>query len=176
MLSLRLRVGFVALAAVVVGSLLAGCDLTLPGGHDDLTFEQRPYLGDELRMDGYYYYRYHTSEGDRYRTHFFYRNGVVRYVGTFENLDSLTGDDFLDGTARHHWGLFHVDGERIAFERWYPAEYVKAFIRSGRILNDTTFVITESRRSNGEAIRERNEVYHFRPFSPKPDSTSGFLE
>ena len=158
------------LVALAAFCLLSGCDSDALTGHDELSFERRLYLGEELRIDGYY--------TDDYSVYFFYRSGVVRYVGTFENLDSLTSNDFLDGTARHQWGLFHVNGDGIAFERWYPPSgtHTKAFIRSGRILNDTTFVITESRRSNGEDVRSENEMYHFRLFSPKPDSTSGYLD
>ncbi len=167
-------------ASLLACLLLIGCDFSLLT-HDDLTFEQRPYLGDELRMDGFYYDSYLTPEGDGpfYSVHFFYRNGVVRYVGSFERpLDSLTSEDFLDGDSRYDWGLFHVDGDQIAFERWYPPSktHTIAAIRSGRILNDTTFVITESRRSNGDDVREEDETYHFRAFSPKPDSTSRFLD
>lgn len=110
------------IGAAVLSWLLVGCDALT--GHDELTFEKRPYLGDELQMDGYYYHRYtapaghhSSSEITSNRIYFFYRNGVVRYVCTLDSLDSLTSADFLDGSARHHWGLFQVDGERIAFER-----------------------------------------------------------
>jgi hypothetical protein len=173
--SCALTLPLVALAALC---LLSGCDSDALTGHDELSFEQRPYLGDELRMDGYYYSPYTTSEGTRHDVYFFYRNGVARYNGSPLDLDNVGNNASFYGDARHHWGLFHVDGDRIAFERWYPSSgtHTRAFIRSGRILNDTTFVITESRRSNGEDPRQQEEAYHFRAFSPKPDSTSGYLD
>lgn len=171
------------IGAVALSWLLVGCDALT--GHDELTFDKRPYLGDELRMDGYFYHQY-TAPAGRHSSgeitghdiYFFYRNGVVRYVGSLESLDSLTNEKFMDGTARYEWGLFQVDGDRIAFERWYPPSktYTVAEIRSGRILNDTTFVITALQRSNGENLTQREETYHFRPFSPKPDSTNRFIK
>jgi len=166
-----------AIGAVGLMHLLSGCSFDPLTGHDDLSFEQRPYHGDALRTDGYYFSPYPASTGMLHDIYFFYRNGTVRYVGTFERLESISHSDFLDGMARHQWGLFQVDGDQIAFERWYPPSktYTKAFVRSGRILDDTTFVITESWRSGGGEEREKDETYRFRPFGPKPDSTSRFL-
>ena len=80
---------------------------------------------------------------------------------------------------KHDWGTFQINKDSIVFERWYPAEVSKSYYRSGKILNDTTFVITESYRlRNGKKKewREKNEVYHFKAFSPKPDSTNRFIK
>ena len=146
---------------------------------DKLTSEKRLYVGDELRIDGLYYTVGQNMHGDLYTVYFFYRNGVVRYVGSSNDPEFLNEENrFGDGRAKYEWGLFNVEGDKIAFEKWYPASkgIAHSFIRSGKILNDTTFVITESRRSNGEEVREENEMYHFRPFSPKPDSTSRYID
>ena len=51
-----------------------------------------------------------------------------------------------------------------------------AYVREGKILNDTTFHITTSYRSNGSERHEKDEVYHFRQFYPKPDSTNNFIK
>lgn len=158
--------------------LLCGCDLQLPGERDDLTFEQEPYLGDALRMDGFYYTSYVApdGEGPYYTVHFFYRNGVVRYAGTFESIESLGNEDFLDGDRPWHWGRFRVEGTRVAFERWYPGAYATAYVHSGEILSDTTFIVTELQRSNGDDVRSEDETHTFRRFRPKPDSTSRYLD
>ena len=127
------------LLLLVFASSLAGCDLKLPGDYDELTFEQRPYLGGEIRTDGYWYYTYFTPEGEGpfHSVHFFYRNGVVRYGGAGPSLEELETIALNDrDTPRYYWGLLHVTGDQIAFERWYPAEYVSAFVRSGHIVND----------------------------------------
>jgi hypothetical protein len=171
---------------LVALTLLSGCDLLSvlpepPGGYDRLSMEQRPYHGDALRLNGFYAGAY-ASDGREPggSVYFFYRNGAVRYVGTFnEDLTTITHDDFSSekNNDRSHWGLFQVDGDRIAFERWYPANkgYRQAHVRAGHLLNDSTFVITESWRSTGGERRAKDETYHFHPFHPKPDSTSRFL-
>ena len=145
---------------------------------DELTLERRPYVGDELRIDGLYYTVEENMYGDLYTVYFFYRNGVVRYGGSSNDPEFYRGNGFLDEQAKYAWGLFHVGGDEITFEKWYPPSkgISYSYISSGHILNDTTFVITESRRSNGEEeVHERDEVYHFRPYGPKPDSTSRFI-
>ena len=73
--------------------------------------------------------------------------------------------------------MFLIEDNNIKFDRWYPSERpYQAFVREGVILNDTTFHITKSYRSNGNTeARVRDEIYHFRKFSPKPDSTNRFI-
>lgn len=73
------------------------------------------------------------------------------------------------GDRRYHWGVFAVDGDRIEVERWYPGDgpRVPAVFRAGRVVDDTTFVLTSS---SGTETR-----YRFRASRPKPDSTSAFL-
>jgi hypothetical protein len=73
--------------------------------------------------------------------------------------------------------VFIIEDNVIKFERWYPSERpYNAFVREGVILKDTTFHITKSYRSNGTEKREKDEIYHFRKFSPKPDSTNVYVK
>lgn len=79
---------------------------------------------------------------------------------------------------KDYWGIFNIKNDSIVFERWYPSSGgpFPAYLRSGKILNDTTFVITKSFRSKiGNEEQQLNETYHFRKFSPKPDSTNIFV-
>jgi hypothetical protein len=83
-------------------------------------------------------------------------------------------------TSKYNYGRFLIENDNIKFERWYPGSPpLPAYIRSGTILNDTTFVITEIyRMKNGnktEVETGRNEIYHFKQFSPKPDSTNRYV-
>jgi hypothetical protein len=65
--------------------------------------------------------------------------------------------------------------DTIRFERWYPGDIpYRTTISEGKIINDSTFIITRSYKGKHE--RERNEVYKFRAFSPKPDSTNRFIK
>lgn len=80
---------------------------------------------------------------------------------------------------KYYWGRLIVEGSTIKFERWYPSSGgpLRVGVREGTILNDTTFHITESYRlQDGEKqdVKERDETYHFKALSPKPDSTNEF--
>ena len=86
--------------------------------------------------------------------------------------------DLLDDKIS--WSVFQFDGNNIQFERWYPSSGgpFPAYVRSGEILNDTTFIITEIYRMKDGVktdVEESNEVYQFQAFSPKPDSTNRFI-
>lgn len=154
---------------------------------DNLSLPKMVYDGKELRVDGYYYFDYENIES--YRTiYFLFANGVILYGSTFplselqkqENAYTEPGWQFPNQRPKYYWGLFEIEGDNIRFERWYPSEPpLKAYVRAGKILDDTTFVITESYRMQGgrkTEIREENQVYHFKPFSPKPDSTNVFID
>ena len=151
---------------------------------DKLTISKKPYLGNQLRTDGYYYTEF---ENKMHNISFFYKNGIYLDIGSalndFKDTNNYIINKFIN--ERNHidskigWGVFNIENDNIAFEKWYPsAKPYKAFVRAGKILNDTTFVITESYRAakgRREEINIINTMYHFKKFSPKPDSSNVFV-
>ncbi len=150
---------------------------------EELTIVRQSYNGTELKLNGYYY---HEKEGVIGKTYFFYRNGVMLYgIGTDTLDDDLEKYDewfisetFLNfiKTNKRRWGLFKIHDDSIVFERWVMAEGGFPVLRfSGNIINDTTFRITKSEYPHHGEMYERNDVFHFHAFSPKPDSTNVFI-
>ena len=152
---------------------------------DLLSFEKMPYSGSELRTDGYYYNEYISGY---FTVYFFYKDGTILYGSSFpidelslQEIEYSNGDHYnYAKTLKYYWGIFKVEGNELLFERWYPSQPpIKAYIRSGIILNDTTFKINdfygmqEGRKTN---VESRNEFYHFKAFSPKPDSTNTYIK
>ena len=151
---------------------------------DELSISKTPYTGNQLRIDGYYYEI--GVDGYLYPEYFFYSNGALINIGgryspntidtELENF--IKSPNYIDGAKKNKLsgGLFIIDGISIKFEKWYPSspgEGFPAFVRAGSILNDTTFVITESyrmKKGKKTEVKDKNETYHFRQFSPKPDS------
>lgn len=151
---------------------------------DKLSLIKSTVNSDLLRIDGYYYREVNSKY---YSIYFFYNDGTLLYGGgglTFQELIELearfTTDIWLNSVRKYKdfWGLFTIEGNKIEFEHWYSSSGgpYPAYIRSGEILNDTTFRITQSMRSNGKEVNEKNEVYHFKQFGPKPDSTNNFIK
>lgn len=102
---------------------------------------------------------------------------------SLEEADEYIRKLFIEGSQNPNyeyskWGLFVIDNQTIKFERYYPSDDITrwTYIREGIILNDTTFLITTSYRSDGSDFSIKNEIYHFRQFSPKPDSTNNFIK
>ena len=75
------------------------------------------------------------------------------------------------------WGVFLIIDDKIKYEEWAtPTELVSVKKSSGYIENDTILHITEHFFTyNGEKYPV-NEVWHFRQFSPKPDSTNVYIK
>jgi len=153
---------------------------------DQLCLPKNEYTGTNLRIDGYYYFQYTAAGGDEYMTTlFFYKNGVMHYGGAFPKIElsqqeeEWTSNNWNQWTRNNRtwWGVFVVDDSVIKFARWYPSEPpVRASVREGVILNDTTFRITQVYRCDGSNLRSEDRLYHFKAFSPKPDSTNNFVK
>jgi len=174
------------LIIIFVFMVLVSCE-KWPWQPDKLHLEKSDYNGNELRIDGYYYLRY-GRDLNYVSIFFLYQNGIILYGGSFlsdklpdkekEYLSVNWYEGIKDYT--HRWGLYNIEGNRIKYERWVPMEGTdRAYTFEGEILNDTTFVITESYRIKRGKEKEweiENEVYHFKQFSPKPDSTNNFVK
>lgn len=134
-------------------------------------------------MDGYYYHEW--GDPANRSIFFFYQNGII-YRNTFFEIDSTDNYEkkirykYSDDNFIWKGGVFSISNDIIKYEFLYCAETCKAYIDEGKILNDTTFVITESYRlrKNGtkKKVRKKEETYHFKQFSPKPDSTNSFIK
>ena len=150
---------------------------------DDLLRNTREdYLGDNLRIDGFYYSFF---QGKIYDVLFLYRNGVYfQVVGDGkertkpDEVQILLVNDHLKWLINNKdcWGIFNIKDNDISLETWritHGTHY--SVIHSGVILNDTTFTITKSDYTDS-GITDRNRTYHFYPYSPKPDSTNTFIK
>lgn len=144
---------------------------------EELSLQRTDYIGTELRTDGYYYWRYqYEHDGfqyDRVEPRFLYRNGVFIFVNRldFSKLEQQE-EDFRKGTfyeniknEKVQWGIFQISGSSIVFEGWdySGGPFLTSYKENGEIINDTTF-------------RIKKAIFHFKQFSPKPDSTNRFIK
>jgi hypothetical protein len=152
---------------------------------DELTIEKTPFSGDNLKTNGYYYNIWKVNGETFVEINFLYRDGVLLHGGSddstsFSNLEKVYLDGIYYGNAKirkYCWGSFLVEGDSIFIERWYPSSRPYwAYRQSGIILNDTTYQLTRIIRVDGTENSEINRVFHFRQFSPKPDSTNNFIK
>lgn len=160
-----------ALALLLILLALNGCKAFKD---DELSLTKQPYNGDKLKMEGYYYEINPHTNGIG-EAAFLYRDGTMLFCGgSGENDDPfgfienlLASPDFIEHAKEHafYWGVFQIDGSAIQYERWYQSDGALPVRRSeGNILNDTTFVVDD------------NTVFHFRHYTPKPDSTNQFIQ
>jgi hypothetical protein len=146
---------------------------------EELLLSKIPYLGNELKIDGYYY----KQSSAHFRIFFFYMDGIMTDYVDLSSTDLQQVDDKIpfiyeeikDDKLR--WGVFVINGDIIQYSGWGTS--VGGGLPAGKCIgtieNDTTFCITKSINSDGREF-ERNDVYHFRQFSPKPDSTNNFIK
>ncbi len=152
---------------------------------DPLTIKKQSYIGSKLKLDGYYYTMYNDKIQN---VSFLYRDGVLYNCGGYIENHSKVAEyierEFLRSNGYKEisagWGVFQIKEDSIWIESWFDLDGPeKAYMQSGIILNDTTFVITEiykKKRGKKKGLEDRNKVYHFREFYPKPDSTNSFVK
>ncbi len=175
-----------SLIIIITVLLFSSCKLFFPGP-DKFTLQKQDYTGNELRVDGYYFKEF-DSDCDRIQVFFLYRNGIILYGGCpcVEDINAKEEEYKEKGTWYKHvkedrvsWGLFVIENDSIRIEKYEPPSgpgYLPAVIREGAILNDTTFRIIRRYRDSGKKIiKEVDDLYHFKKFSPKPDSTNSFF-
>ena len=167
---------------------LLGCSKSRDSIKDDiLSIPKTPYIGKQLRIDGYYYTI--NKYDNTFDIMFFYKNGVIMDAGGGFKINQSEDYEskFANGSFyervkgdKTSWGLFSIQIDQMQFEHWYSSSGgpKHAYVRSGKILNDSTFHITESYRmqdGNKTELSAKDEVYHFKKFSPKPDSVNVFV-
>lgn len=149
---------------------------------DTLTLIKKKYTENQIRTDGYYSCKF----GNIYRIYFLYRDCTIFSGGdVFEYNLQYQEQKYIDGSFfeskknnKLYWGIYNIESSNIKLEKWYPSSGggMPVYLHTGTILNDTTFVITKSVRTKTGEEKELNETYHFKQFSPKPDSTNTFIK
>lgn len=146
--------------------------------------QKTPYLGSELRIDGYYYYSWDDQGITQYSIVVFYRDGTMLRPtiasdknGSLAEIESEinTGNLYASNSERKSsWGVYNVLNDSIATSKWFPVFLGghQTALSGGNIINDSTFEITSHENFKGGLSPE---TYYFRQFSPKPDSTNSFL-
>ena len=163
--------------------LLSSCEKCKESTNEQLCYKSEEFNSGNLRLDGYYYRQIDDSPARR-EIIFLYMDGTMLH-GEMVDMDELAARelDYSNGAYyssikenEHYWGSFKVSGGWIAYEKWYPStNYWLAYIRDGEILNDSTFRIVKSYRCDGSEQRAKDELFQFKHFPSKPDSTNKFV-
>jgi hypothetical protein len=168
------------LISVFVTTLLTGCNKDY-----ELEMLRQEYAGNELRTDGYYEYKYYPSENNHSYAIFLYRNGVwMTVIGRDvngvhdESEDRLTDEEFISHIKKTKtcWFIFQIKGKDITVQGWEhnTGNGRRILTRYGKILNNTTFELNREIIDNKSRVI--NQLYEFRKFSPKPDSTNNYIK
>ena len=172
--------GIISLAIIAV--LFSSCE------DEELSMQRADYTGAELRTDGYYYYMLQVEHNGIQEKIvfpiFLYRNGVSIMAASFNCSEiEQKENDFRNGKLYHtingykiFWSVFTISGKSIEFEGWDDLGGAHLYTKKvyGKILNDTTFHIYQEHIDGID--KECDRTYHFKQFSPKPDSTNRFIK
>jgi hypothetical protein len=162
---------------------------------EPLTFKKEEFLGKNLKADGYFYY---TNKKQEYNAFFLYKNGVYHGGNWLKKIDfNINNLNLLDKDIKtiyeieekyptyYRWGIFNVNNSNIEIERWvtssgggpYPTQILRGEIKNDSTIHFHTKLESVPLQANRKKkIFSIDETYHFRQFSPKPDSTNKFIK
>jgi hypothetical protein len=142
-----------------------------------------PYAGNELRIDGYYY-KEANHNINRVYVFVFYANGIHFGGGgnkSFSGLEDRLSDPNYIANLQNClscWGPYQIKDNVLKFEYYEIfGNYWYICVANCEIINDSTFNIKRiTRLDNNKNVSNNVSLdigeYHFKQFSPKPDSTN----
>lgn len=152
---------------------------------DNLSLSKTQYLGNQLRIDGFYYSLF---EGKLNRIYILHPDGILTYFGVSDNVSLLNAESYINGNEikdliqnnKYCWGLFIINGNEIKTCAWHPSNNSSkiAWNEDGKIINDSTFQINELYRLVNNQKTEQsneNEIYYFKKTTNKPSSNNKFI-
>lgn len=172
---IEMKTIFKSIIALCITILFLSCK------DEDLLLPKTPYTENELRINGYYY---NYPESNKTKICFFYKNGIMlNFISYFSTTNLSIIDDEISEmyekwkNEKMIWQIFLIQENKIQWSGWSTSVGggLPTFRCVGNILNDSTFCITKSINSDGAEF-DKNEIYHFRQFAPKPDSTNNFIQ
>jgi hypothetical protein len=159
----------VAISIILIFGLSCCCKKL---SYENLSLNKQDFKDNSIQTDGYYYVIKEENGGSS-NFFFLYRNGFfhTRSINdtTISNIDMYI-KNLKDEGFQFNWGLFQVVEDKITIEKWdiISGECKQPTnTNEGKILNDTTIQIS---------LFNRNEIYKFRKFTPKPDSTNSYIK
>ncbi|MBX2907788.1 MAG: hypothetical protein KF744_17210 [Taibaiella sp.] len=150
----------------------------------ELSVKRNAYSG-TLKTDGYYFEA--ADDTSKYSEIFFlYRNGILQggYSELVEKAETgtITIDNVQRKQIKYYWGAFNIDASELQIESWLPlyAGCLRTKLRKGRVLDDTTFLITKvvlfERKGKVSSEFDVSDTFHFHATLQKPDSTNDFIK
>lgn len=161
--------------------LFLGIVLALFSCQESFYLAKQPYQGNNLKLNGYYY----SLDNNYVELFFLYKNGVIYRGGSGtvqkENIANnkikdITQYFYSNTKSKTNWGVFRVSNNNIEYDMRYPRADAPVYRRKGIILNDSTFIIKSYSKPDGKEYHSLDITYHFKQFSPKPDSTNDFIK
>ena len=154
---------------------------------NNFTFTPQSQNNPPLMLSGYYDHTFSLSNGSiEHDILFLYTNGVVLFAATDEINLIETENDFKSGkyyaaikNEKNSWGPFKINEGTLEFQRWFPAENAPVHFYTCKILNNQSFEIYQTGfmvRGKKKQTRNISEVYTFKAFGPKPDSTNKYVK
>jgi hypothetical protein len=168
---------------IIALSLLLGCN-ALKVKDETFSFQRLINKTQTIKLKGYYYS--YLNNNTQKNIFFFYENGLFIDIQTFENktfeeIEAFCSSEFFLkrqlNVLKRMYGIYKIENKKLTIESYYlkgTAHGVANYYCN--IINDSAFQIMNiSDHNSNTDVSSENRIYHFRQYSPKPDSTNSFI-
>ena len=173
MLKLRILLFFVI-------AILSSCKRILNCEEKEkYTFSKTTYSGNLLKTNGYFY-------NNTFSIIIIYLNGVLiddkrsNYSNTLDIENDMTSGTYYRKIKNdiYRWEIFYINNHQIKSEGFSSKSGITCMyqvISTYELINDSTLLLTNEINLDGSESKLKNDTFHFKQFSPKPDSTNSFI-
>ena len=155
--------------------------LFILGCSEKFSLPKQENLSGKLRLDGCYYSFFPINNHQYVSIYFFYENGIIYHENIpFESvekglqvyIDRNKDINYAKVSKKDQtiWGLYNILNDNITIEKAEPVDGLPMLKEYGKIINDTTFVLNQS-KEHKVLTKYSPEYLHFKQFRSKPDST-----
>ena len=157
------------LLIIILLSSLLSCECEIPD--EEFTMQRKPCTTKQIRMDGYYEGAINAQK-EFFEYLFFNENGVYYRFSyeDHESMDKIVNNIAYSQKNKQNWGIFQITDTLINVQMWtQKSGTIQNIIYSFQylIINDTSLL---------GSFNGQSSTYHFKKFSPKPDSTNVFIK
>ena len=163
----------------ILSLVMIGCSKIVA----DLGMQRKPYLGTDLKIDGYYYSDSPIWDKTIAVT-IFYRNGtsILIFINVeqdiFQSIEKkfLYNQEVLSKIKNEPYGIgvFTINNNSLEMENFIGRGFKHTYKSYYEIINDSTFIMKRFIGIEGSET-SHNLKFRFKKFSPKPDSTSVYI-
>ena len=142
---------------------------------EKLHLKRQNYIGNNIRIDGFYYNKPNKAHFFLYSNGIYYDGGNL-FIGTLADMEYHYTNNLYNKNSYnlpYRWGVFLIFDNKIVIEKWISSDMMAKYPTlqfDGIIINDTTLAL------HYLDDKTKRDTFYFHKCNHKPDGTNKFID